>query len=201
MSSLSTADIIDWLNSVGVTNYTIRDDGIVDVNGDVNLKLEEAGSIPIQFGHVSGNFDCLGNDLTSLAGAPQSVGGWFNCANNKLISLTGAPRRVGGYFNCGNNNLISLEGAPQSVGSYFYCRFNNLTSFASAPQSVGGGFFCSNNTQLKILPIFGIKRIVEIGHEAQDILNKYYKPDGSGDIITAQDALIDAGFGSIARMK
>ena len=174
------AAIIKWLTSVGVKNYTIRDDGIVDIDGDVSLQLRDETSIPFQFGQVSGDFVCGHNNLTSLVGAPQSVGRNFYCHNNKLPSLVGAPQFVGRGFYCHDNNLTSLTGAPQSVSGYFYC---------------------SGNPQLKILPIFKIRGITKIFHEAQEILNKYYNPDGSGDIIAAQDELIDAGFGAIARMK
>ena len=198
---IDKADIINWLKSVGVKNYTIRDDGIVDVNGDVNLKSKGLQSIPIQFGHVSGYFTCVGCKLTSLTGAPQSVGGYFDCSYNKLTSLTGAPQSVGGYFGCAHNKLTSLTGAPQSVGGGFYCGYNKLTSLTGSPQSVGDYFNCVKNPHLKILPIFRIKGITRIDHEAGQILTKYYKPDGTGDIIAAQDELIDAGFGKIARMK
>ena len=178
---IDKAAIIKWLDSVGVTNYTIRDDGTVDVNGDVGLQSKNLQSIPIQFGHVAGGFSCSRNKvLTTLEGAPQYVGGDFYCAANNLTSLTGAPQLVGGSFGCWNNNLTSLAGAPQSVN---------------------GSFDCWGNPQLKMLPIFKIKGITDIHHEAGHILNKYYKPDGTGDIIAAQDELIDAGFGDIARMK
>ena len=159
MKSLSKTDTIKWLNSVGVENYNIRDGGTIDVDGDVNLISKGLRAIPVQFGLVSGYFDCGHNILTSLIGAPHSVGNGFSCRHNKLASLIGAP------------------------------------------QSVSGSFYCTGNPQLKILPIFKIKGIVRIYHEAQEILNKYYKPDGSGDIIAAQDELIDVGFGDIARMK
>jgi hypothetical protein len=33
-----------------------------------------------------------------LKGAPQSVGGYFNCSHNKLTSLVGAPHSVGCNF-------------------------------------------------------------------------------------------------------
>jgi len=92
-----------------------------------------------------GNFNCSINNLTSLEGAPASVGGYFNCSFNKLTSLEGAPVSVGGYFNCSNNQLTSLEGAPSSVDGNFNCSVNQLTSLEGAPASVGGYFNCSDN--------------------------------------------------------
>ena len=48
-------------------------------------------------------FSCYDNQLTSLDGAPITVGGGFDCTCNNLISLKGAPNRVGGNFLCYNN--------------------------------------------------------------------------------------------------
>jgi hypothetical protein len=57
--------------------------------------------------------------LTSLTGAPQTVGGEFGCTDNKLTSLEGAPETVGGEFSCYNNRLTSLAGAPETVKGGF----------------------------------------------------------------------------------
>jgi hypothetical protein len=138
-------EIKDWLDEMGVENYTINSNGTVDVEGDVDLRDKTLKSIPIQFGKVTGYFTCTNNKLTSLAGAPQTVDGGFYCANNKLTSLAGAPQTVGGGFYCTNNKLTSLAGAPQTVGGGFYCANNNLTSLAGAPQTVGGNFYCAHN--------------------------------------------------------
>ena len=91
------------------------------------------------------NYDCGGNRLTSLEGAPEKVGGNFGCHDNRLTSLEGAPQNVGGDFGCHDNRLTSLKGAPQNVGGDFYCSYNNLTSLEGAPQKVGGNFYCSYN--------------------------------------------------------
>ena len=69
---------------------------------------------------VMGYFYCASNNLTSLAGAPHTVGGGFDCSDNNLTNLKGAPHTVGGYFGCMNTNLTSLEGIPKTVGIHFY---------------------------------------------------------------------------------
>jgi hypothetical protein len=107
------------------------------------LKSKYGLTKPIK--HCYGDFGCSYNQLTSLEGAPSSVGGSFDCSHNQLTSLKGAPSSVGGDFYCINNNLTSLEGAPNSVGENFGCRNNNLTSLEGAPSSVGGDFSCRNN--------------------------------------------------------
>ena len=73
---------------------------------------------------VTGNFGCVFKDLTSLEGAPQTVGGNFYCNDNNLTSLKGAPNAVGGNFYCGRNKLTSLEGAPETVSGDFDCQNN-----------------------------------------------------------------------------
>ena len=120
--------------------------GLVDVEGDFDISYKSLGNMDgIKFGKVSGDFDCPGNDLTSLEGAPQEVGVGFDCNYTYLTSLKGAPQKVGGDFFCSYNKLTSLEGAPQEVGGDFVCLENKLTSLEGAPQEVGGDFDCSRN--------------------------------------------------------
>ena len=120
-------------------------DGDLDRNILKNFLSEDKDGFIINFGKVTGNFDCSIIGLKSLKGAPQEVGGSFDCSWNYLISLEGAPQKVGGDFNCSINQLTSLEGAPQEVGGGFNCSINQLTSLEGAPQEVGGDFNCSIN--------------------------------------------------------
>ena len=129
-------------------------DGDLNWNTLINFILEDKDGFIINFGKVTGDFDCSWNQLISLKGAPQEVGGNFICYSNRLTSLKGAPQTVGGGFNCSNTQLTSLEGAPQEVGENFYCQSNQLTSLKGAPQEVGGDFDCHSNqlTSLKGAP-------------------------------------------------
>ena len=68
---------------------------------------------------VNGNFNCSGNQLDSLEGAPREVAGDFYCSKNKLVNLEGAPVEVGGNFYCSNNPLKSYEGKPGKIGGKF----------------------------------------------------------------------------------
>lgn len=76
-------------------DFRINDDRSIDVYGDV--KFPEFSSflrqLPLQFRHVSGDFDCsfLVN-LTTLKGSPIEVGGTFNCASTSVQSLEYAPK-------------------------------------------------------------------------------------------------------------
>ena len=108
----------------------------------------------INFGRISGDFDCSNLGLISLEGAPQIVGGDFWCSWNNLTSLEGAPQTVGS-FSCSNNQLTSLKGAPKTVEGYFSCSNNQLTSLKGAPQKVDGDFYYYNNPNLHSLEGIG----------------------------------------------
>ena len=129
----------------GIENYTINEDGTVDVNGDVYLNSKGLKEIPLKFGYVSGDFFCDYNGLISLEGAPSEVGGYFSCCYNQLASLEGAPRKVGECFGCHNNQLTSLIGSPEKIGEDFHCNDNELTSLIGAPEEIGGNFYCADN--------------------------------------------------------
>ena len=138
---------LNWLDECAAGRWKLnRQTGIVDINGNFNCSEQGLTDFKgVRFGKVSGSFDCDDNELTSLLGAPQTVGGYFLCRDNQLTSLVGAPQTVNGDFWCGANQLTSLVGAPQTINGDFSCRDNQLTSLEGAPQSVGKSFDCSNN--------------------------------------------------------
>ena len=119
-------------------------DGKLNVEGNVSFPNRKLGRLPFDFGIVTGSFNCAGNRLTSLEGAPEKVGGEFSCKKNSLSSLKGGPKEVGEGYDCGNNKLTSLEGAPREV-KRFYCDNNKLTSLEGAPREVKFDFRCSGN--------------------------------------------------------
>ena len=120
-------------------------DGDLDSSILKNFVSEDKDGFTLNFGKITGNFNCSSLDLVSLKGVPHIIGGKFICLDNYLTSLEGAPIEVGGDFDCSYNNLTSIEGAPIEVGGDFDCSFNQLTSLAGAPQIVGGDFWCNNN--------------------------------------------------------
>jgi hypothetical protein len=137
--------IVDWCLELGLKNYQIIDD-VVNVNGDVNLPLINLTKIPVQFGVVTGSFNCEHNKLQTLEGCPREVGGYFSCNNNKLTSLIGGPEKVDYFYNCSNNKLTSLIGYPIDLGSKL-----KSPSSTSIPYQIwallykGEKFICHNN--------------------------------------------------------
>jgi hypothetical protein len=142
-----TQDQKNLLNDYTRGSWSINPStGLVDIKGDFNCSNSGLKDLEgIRFGVVTGNFSCHTNYLTSLVGAPQTVGGHFICKSNRLTSLEGAPQTVGEYFSCNENMLTSLAGAPQTVGGSFSCNVNKLTSLEGAPQTVGEDFSCNEN--------------------------------------------------------
>jgi hypothetical protein len=137
-----------WLDKCTRTTngWSIGPDGKVNVKGNFSCVKQKLSNFKgIQFGHVSGSFICSKNNLTSLEGAPETVGKDFECRLNLLESLEGSPKDVGGVFYCIDNRLKSLKGSPRTVGEGFYCFDNELNTLKGSPQSVGGTFACGNN--------------------------------------------------------
>jgi len=142
-----TPEQIEWLDECTRGKWTLNPQtGLVDVNGGFFCDSQNLTDFKgVRFGVVTRGFDCSGNKLTSLKGAPQEVGENFYCFGNKLTSLKDAPQKVGGSFYCYANKLTSLEGAPEKVVWAFNCSANNITSLKDAPQEVGSDFNCSAN--------------------------------------------------------
>ena len=126
-------------------------------SSDLNLFVSDNyDGFTINFGKITGYFDCSNLGLKSLKGAPNIVNGDFYCDTNRLTSLKGAPQIVGGDFGCSNNQITSLEGAPQEVSGDFSCENNpNLYSLEGAPKTVDGDFYCDINPNLHSLDGIG----------------------------------------------
>ena len=110
LSSLGVGQIHmikDWLDEMGVKDYTINPDLTIDVKGNVRLDSKDLSKFPsyIRFNKVGGRFTCYNNQLTSLEGCPSKVVGHFSCHNNQLTGLEGCPNQVGGNFDCRDNSV------------------------------------------------------------------------------------------------
>jgi hypothetical protein len=158
-----------------IRNWSINSEGLVDVDGHVDLQSEGLTKLPLRFGNVSGYFNCRENHLTSLEGGPKTVSGDFSCYENNLTSLKGCPKFVGEDFYCSQNELTSLEGCTQEVSGHFYCNENKLTSLEGGPKSVGGRFFCGKNqlTSLRFAPEEVAGEVRAIPNPISDIPKKY----------------------------
>ena len=137
--------IDDICKEYGIKNYTINNDGSIDVYDDVDLMEEELFKLPLTFNKVTGYFDCSWNRLTSLKGCPNWVGGDFICSGNNLTSLEFGPDYVGGSYKCSFNKLTTLKGCPEYIPNNFFCGNNELTSFEYSPKQIDGNYMCLGN--------------------------------------------------------
>ena len=147
----SKSDIDSICYKYGIRNYTINDDGAIDVDGSVNLTNSELTKLPLKFGKVTGDFNCLGNQLTSLEGSPYWVGKDFSCSENNLETLEGCPKWIGGNFSSTDNNLKTLEGGPEVVIGSYYCSNNQLVNFKGFPEDYENDIFIHSNPVSKLL--------------------------------------------------
>jgi len=89
-----------------------------------------------------------------LEGCPINVGGDFDCSGNQLTSLEYCPKNVGGNFNCYDNQLTSLDGCPQAIKGDFDCDNNQITDFKGISEFFEGSFSCYDNPIFEIYELF-----------------------------------------------
>ena len=148
-------ELVKQLDKYHIKNYTINNDGTIDVDGDVSLSYRKFTSIPFKFGKVTGHFDCSTNQLISLVGSPKEVGGDYHCSINKIENLIGGPEDVGGGYYCQNSNLVSLEGCAGDIGGYLYC-VNNCLDMLDCSSVINGSIYCTGNGFKEEPEFFGI---------------------------------------------
>ena len=151
----------------GIENYTINNNGLVDVDGNVDISNKRLDKLPLNFGTVTGYFYCHYNQLRTLKGSPNKVGGYFYCYNNQLTTLEGSPSKVGGDFGCHYNQLTTLEGSPREVRGDFYCSNNQLRTLKGITEIIDGDLFLENN------PIYNISSLFKDDKQFLDLLNDY----------------------------
>lgn len=179
---MNNTEIEILLKKYKIKNHSIRDNGMVDVNGSVNISDKNFAKLPFTFGIVNGNFDCSNNsELITLEGSPYEVTDSFVCsACPKLESLNFAPKKIGMYFNC-----YSCESVQSLIGFNSTC----VTLVIKCDYIKHGG-----------ISLLGVVRDVAFIEDniPFKIIEKYInKPD---DIFECQAELIEAGYEEYARL-
>ena len=148
-------ELIKQLDRYNIENYTINEDGTIDVDGDVFLHDVGLTEIPFSFGKVTGYFNCSNNKLTSLKGCPKEVDGYFVCNHNKLKDLIGGPHEVGGHYYCHSNQLETLEGCAGDIGGKLQCSYNKL-EMLDCSSVINGNIYCKENGFKEEPEFFGV---------------------------------------------
>ena len=110
-----------------------------------------------------------------------TIYGTFDISNTPTVSISGFPEIVNGNLMCHRTNIMSLSGIDKAV-------------------TLVTGFIRVNHDAthlLGLLLIDGVKKIDTGAYRRDIILNKYI---GTGDIISAQDELIEAEYLLSARL-
>lgn len=148
---------------------------------------------------------CYRNNVTSYTIAEQGV-----INTNQSVSLVDYQEStlpfqfgvVDGNFDCYNARLTSFTGFPHKITGSLYLYDSHIYSLHNIHKTVKfiGERFASNDSVTDILGLLligGLQSVqLDVG-PIDDIMNKYV---GTGDILAAQDELIDAGLKAQARL-
>jgi hypothetical protein len=116
----------------GVHNFTINDDGTVDVDGDLLLWPH---TLPFSMGFEE--YFTFG-----------MVNGDFHGQHNGLVTLEGLPNWVSGDYYVNHNHLTSLQHLPKYIGGDLYIHHNDLKEFDLEDTYIGGEIYAWSNPHL-----------------------------------------------------
>jgi hypothetical protein len=179
------AAIEKWLRFHKIKKWTIKDNGVVDVNDKVNILHMLEHELPVQFGTVMGSFDIFNTGLSTLKGCPKFVGGYFDCGNTMISSFEHAPLQTRNFM-CNNVPITSFSGIHRvlkQVNGYFEC----MDEDSSRPPT----------HILGLLLIPGIQEIYFDSPIVSTIMTRHAK---TKNVLMAQEELIQAGFAEQARL-
>jgi hypothetical protein len=195
-STLTTQDQIQtWLDKVGIKNYTITSDLIVNVDDSVDIKSLSLTHFPVQFGVINGDFICSQNQLISLKGAPYEIKGNFSCQGNQLTTLEYCPKKVKSSIDLGNNKLVSLKGLPNICNGDLDLRSNQLTSLEGCSEIVLNTFICSFNKLYSLE--FGPKEAFSYICSSNQLTSLDYAPEIVPDMFVCSNNQLTSLKGSL----
>lgn len=173
-----------WLNTqLGTTPWHLMDDGTVYVEGDVRVSVRNGRQItrlPVQFGHVSGNFNASKIGLQSLYGTPYKVDGDIDLRYNPVTTLEGL-RMQDCMILMLPSTIQSLKGIRQAVRSAEWIECDHI-----------------NDSVLGLLMIRGLRGVTMQPTSVERIITEAI--DNKTDVHIVQDCLIESGLESYARM-
>lgn len=216
-----TTAVTTWLNNFSdVTKFTVNDDHSIDINQNAFFNKMPFKKIPVKIKTVKelvvagglletldnfpevveGNLTVMFNDLTSFKGGPRTVKGACTVEGNfELSSFEGAPERIEGDLNIRQTGFASLQGIEDHIkfigGKLIAKDMKRVEKLPDGKSKLSDGQVTSH-----IMGVFLIDGItkVELDNEAiAKIINKHL-PDR--DMEMCQEELIEAGFGSHAKI-
>jgi len=153
--------------------YSVRKDGLINVNGDVTVPIKEfvsdglrgrveetvASKLPVKFGRVTGDFICSADTSTydptwyspfadeAKTTAKNDWSRTKSFSDFPLGSLVGFPEYVGGDCRISGLRVKTLTGCPQEIGGHFIAQgLKAITALVGGPRKVGGNYDVSFST-------------------------------------------------------
>lgn len=199
---------------------------VINVNGSVILYLdtldiddEGYAMIPYQFGEIEGSFTLVNkNDkMRSLKNGPYQVYDDYSAINLGLTSLEGAPGSVGNAFDVSLNKLTSWEGMPNQVGELRVAgnRIKTFTGISKYVKMCGELVFNPSEITSGALDLLKLEidsvAMTQVAYDKTkngsahadytqliEIINSHIGDHGDKDAIELQSDLLDAGLDSWA---
>lgn len=129
-------EVYNWLFQYNINDFYVKKDLTVDVLGSVDISSQSLIEIPIQFGEVSGNFNCDNNLLTSFQGMPTEIGLALYASNNLISSFEGFPKYIGTSARLLSNEITHLIKLDTKIEKNLYLDYNSIKSL----NDFNGGF-------------------------------------------------------------
>ena len=176
-----------WLDEYGidVDEFNITD-GRLNILTDFTLEDSDnkVSQIPVPLGKIAGDFNASIKPLSTFVNFPLYVEESVFCYETQISSFEGLNIECGGNFDLiMNKNLSDFRGIHKHIR-----RMNGTFKFDLENIHVGG---------LGILLIPGVKKIDCGDANISEIFNKYLK---TGQVLEAQEHLIDGGYAYLARV-
>lgn len=140
----SEEEIIEFLEKVGVTKYTIRKDLTVDVHQKLNIVYENIRRFPVVFHSIEGGVILTANKLETLEGLPNEIFGDLDISNNLLRSLEHCPKIIHGDFDASECYIDNIKNSPKEVMGDVNLEGNYIKTLDGLPNFIGGDFNISN---------------------------------------------------------
>lgn len=169
-------------------NYTINEDGTIDVDGDVHVSahLLGLGKLPyyIKFGIVSETFGWMGSTVQSLRGSPEQCGNFFVDYAVNVNTFEHFPKIINKKLTMYHDGLDTFCGLSERVKHIG----EEIEFSQKAIKSGGIGLILTGLPKLKYGGFTPPWKII----------SKYMgKPD---QIFECQNELIEAGFEEYAQL-
>lgn len=136
-------NIKEVLDQYNVVDYTINNDGSVNLTKDITFFKKNLDKIPFKISIAPRVLDFSFNNITSLEGSPKECNVVFYAMNN-ISDLTGVPV-VSKLLSLSNNKLEKLNFPKGFKTDELLLNHNNIYELTGIPSDFSGKIFLNQN--------------------------------------------------------